>query len=111
MNKFILTTILSLFLFNSVAQAQGQEQETIKATKISDEMAEVLSLDLEEKAKVFQIQLDRFTKAVAIRKDHKEDKELMRSELKKNTNKLWGKLKGLLGEERMKAWGDYKRNY
>ena len=107
MNKFILTIILSLFTFIGFAQ----DQETMKATKISDEMAEVLSLNQEEKAKVFQIQLDRFTKAVAIRKDHKEDNELMKSELKKNTNKLWGKLKGLLGEKRMKAWGDYKRNY
>lgn len=106
MKKIVAVIALTLFTINGFAQ----NKSITKATKISNEMTTVLSLNDEEKEKVYTIQLERFTKADKIREAHKDDKEFMKSELKKNINRLWGKLKATLGEERMKAWGTYKRN-
>ena len=51
-NKFILLTIL-LFSINIFSQKEVVK----KATKITEQMTEVLSLSEDEKAKVYEIQL------------------------------------------------------
>ena len=51
-----------------------------------------------------------FIDAQRIRKTYSEDKEQMRLELKKLYNRLWGKLKGVLGDDRMELWKEHKRN-
>ncbi len=73
-------------------------------------MTMVMSLDDVLSEKVYMIQLKRFIDAQGIRKTYSEDKEQMRLELKKLYNRLWGKLKGVLGDERMKLWKEHKRN-
>jgi len=70
----------------------------------------VMSLDDVLSEKVYIIQLKRFIDAQGIRKTYSEDKEQMRLELKKLYNRLWGKLKGVLGDERMELWKEHKRN-
>ena len=73
-------------------------------------MTMVMSLDDVLSEKVYIIQLKRFIDAQGIRKTYSEDKEQMRLELKKLYNRLWGKLKGVLGDERMELWKEHKRN-
>ncbi len=105
MRKFILLIFLITFSLNAFAQKKLSE----KATKITNEFTEVLSLNKEEKTKVYEIQLKRFKDVGSIREKYKDDSETRKSELKKVFNKLFGKLKATLGEEKMKQWNDYKR--
>ena len=105
MKKIIL--LLFLTVFSSTVMAQDNFAK--KATKITNEMTEVLSLSVEEKAKVYQIQLKRFQDVELIREKYKDDAETRKSELKKVFNKLHGKLSKVLGKDKMQQWGNYKR--
>ena len=63
MKKFILLALLIVFNSNAIAQ----DNLSIKATKITNEMAEVLSLSEEDTEKVYEAQLKRFQEFVSIR--------------------------------------------
>ena len=106
MKKFILLAFLTVFTLNAVAQ----DNLIKKATEISNEMTEVLSLNEEEKTMVFEIQLKRFKKAVLIRKKYKDDPEIKKRELKKVFKQLFGELRKNLGKEKMQIWKKYKSN-
>ena len=73
-------------------------------------MTEALSLNKEEQTKVYQIQLERFQKVLIIKKKYQDNPETKKAKLKNVYNKLYGKLKGNLGEEKMLLWQNYKRN-
>ena len=73
-------------------------------------MTMVLSLDEETSEKIYHIQLKRFIDAQKIRTTFKNDKPMMRAELKKLQNRLWGKLNAVLGQDKMKAWNTHKKN-
>ena len=73
-------------------------------------MTMVLSLDEETSEKIYHIQLKRFIDAQKIRTTFKNDKPIMRAELKKLQNKLWGKLKAVLGEDKIKSWSAHKKS-
>ena len=105
MKKILLLLFLTVFSSNVIAQGNFAK----KASKITNEMTEVLSLSGEEKAKVYQIQLKRFQEVESIREKYKDDTETRKSELKKVFNKLYGKLSEALGKNKMQQWGDYKR--
>ena len=105
MKKILLLLFLTVFSSNVIAQDNFAK----KASKITNEMSEVLSLSLEEKAKVYQIQLKRFQDVESIREKYKDDAETRKSELKKVFNKLYGKLSEALGKNKMQQWGNYKR--
>ena len=45
-----------------------------------------------------------------IRTTYKSDKPMMRAELKKLQNRLWGKLNAVLGEDKMKSWSAHKKS-
>ena len=106
MNKFYILFFSLTFSFSVFSQDGVQE----RAKKIADEMTMVMSLDDVLSEKVYIIQLKRFIDAKKIRKTYSEDKKQMRLELKKLYNRLWGKLKGVLGDERMELWKEHKRN-
>jgi hypothetical protein len=97
---FSLTFSLSVY---------SQDGLTDRAKKISDEMTQVLSLDAETSEKIYHIQLKRFIDAQKIRTSFKADKAIMRTELRKLQNRLWGKLNAVLGEDKMKSWSTYKK--
>lgn len=105
MKQFILLAFLTVFTSNVFAQ----DDLAKKATKITNEMTEVLSLNEEEKAKVYEIQLKRFQEVVSIREKNKDDAETRKPELKKVYKRLFVKLKKALGKDKMQQWGDYKR--
>ena len=105
MNKLFILFFSLTFSLSIFSQEKIQE----KAKKISDEMTTVLSLDKEMSEKIYHIQLKRFTDAKKIRKAYKDDKELMKAELKKMQGKLWHKQKGVVGKDNMKSWGTYKK--
>tara|TARA_B100001057_G_C22858839_1_gene953685 strand:+ start:3840 stop:4175 length:336 start_codon:yes stop_codon:yes gene_type:complete len=104
-NLYIL--FFSLFFSISVFSQDGLQE---KAKKISNEMTMVLSLDEQTSEKIFHIQLKRFIDAQKIRNLYKSDKEMRKVELKKMQNRLWGKLKAVLGKEKMKSWNLHKKN-
>ena len=73
-------------------------------------MTMVLSLDAETSEKIYHIQLKRFIDAQRIRTSFKSDKPMMRTELRKLQNRLWGKLNAVLGEDKMKSWSTHKKS-
>ena len=72
-------------------------------------MSEVLSLDDDEKEKVYEIQIKRYHEVAIIRSTYAEDLETKKAELKKVYNRLSGKLKSALGKDKMKEWRTYKQ--
>ena len=105
MKKFILLTLLTVFTSNAIAQ----DNLSIKTTEITNEMAEVLSLSEEDKAKVYEIQLKRFQEVLLIREQYKDDVKTRKLELKKVYKRLFEKLKNALNKDKMLQWRDYKR--
>ena len=73
-------------------------------------MTLVLSLDEETSEKIYHIQLKRFIDAQRIRTTYNSDKAMMKAELKKLQDRLWGKLNAVLGEENMKSWSAHKKS-
>ena len=73
-------------------------------------MTMVLSLDDVTSEKIYHIQLKRFIDAQRIRTTYKDDKLMMKAELRKLQNRLWGKLNAVLGEDKMKSWGAHKKS-
>ena len=105
MKKIIV--ILLLVLASSLYSQNTSEE---RANEITNEMSEVLSLNPEEKAKVYEIQLKRFNEVNTIRSTYKKDPETKKAELKKVYNRLFGKLKNALDKKKMQQWRIYKRN-
>ena len=105
MKKIIVILLLGLAT-NLYSQNTSEE----RATKITNEMSEVLSLNAEEKAKVYEIQLKRFNEVNTIRSTYKKDPETKKAELKKVYKRLFGKLKNALDKKKMQQWRIYKRN-
>ena len=106
MRKPYILLLLILFSFSVFSQEGLQE----RAKKLSDEMTVVLSLDEQTSEKIYHIQLKRFIDAQRIRKVHMNDERQMKAELRKLQNRLWGKLKGVLGNEKMKSWSMHKKS-
>ena len=104
--KKIIVILLLVLTSNVYSQNTSEE----RATKITNEMSEVLSLNPEEKAKVYEIQLKRFNEVNTIRSTYKKDPETKKAELKKVYKRLFGKLKNALDKKKMQQWRIYKRN-
>mgnify|MGYP006100056547 FL=1 len=102
-----ITLFLLLVLASSVYSQNTSEE---RATKITNEMSEVLSLNAKESAKVYEIQLKRFNEVNIIRSTYAQDPETKKAELKKVYNRLFGKLKNALDKKKMQQWRIYKRN-
>ena len=101
---------ISLLLFFVLAtNVYSQNTSEERANEITNEMSEVLSLNADEKAKVYEIQLKRFHEVAIIRSTYAEDPETKKAELKKVYNRLSGKLKSTLGKDKMKDWRTYKK--
>ena len=105
MKKIIVILLLGLAT-NLYSQNTSEE----RATKITNEMSEVLSLNAEESAKVYEIQLKRYNEVNTIRSTYKKDPETKKAELKKVYKRLFGKLKNALDKKKMQQWRIYKRN-
>ena len=102
-----ITVFLFLVLASNVYSQNTSEE---RAKEITNEMSEVLSLNAEEIAKVYEIQLKRFNEVNTIRSTYKKDPETKKAELKKVYNRLFGKLKNALDKKKMQQWRIYKRN-
>ena len=100
---------LLLFLMVSATNVYSQNTSEDRALKITNEMSEVLSLDDDEKEKVYEIQIKRYHEVAIIRSTYAEDLETKKAELKKVYNRLSGKLKSALEKDKMKEWRTYKQ--
>lgn len=105
MKKNILILLLSLFITISFAQ----EDSVSNALEITKLMTDALSLDEEQKMKVYKIQLNRFQEVTFIRKEYNDDTQIRKDELRKVFNRLYGKLTNALGKEKMQQWAEYKQ--
>tara|TARA_B110000003_G_scaffold275736_1_gene319274 strand:- start:12968 stop:13291 length:324 start_codon:yes stop_codon:yes gene_type:complete len=106
MKKIIF--LISLLIFSININAQTDDVK--RANDITALMTKALSLNKEDQSKVYQIQLERFQEVTLIRDKYEDNPEIKRAELRKVYNKLYGKLKGNLGEKKMFLWQKYKRN-
>ena len=100
--------VLFIVAFSSSITAQSFEEN--QAQEVTDQMTLSLSLTEFEKDKVYKIHLKRFQDVSQIRKQYFDEPELRNAEIKKVFNRLYGKLKAALGEEKMKQWATYKQN-
>jgi len=106
MKKFNILLLLMVLATNVYSQKTSEE----RATKITNEMSEVLSLNAEETSTVYEIQLKRFNEVNTVRSSYAQDPETKKAELKKVYNRLFGKLKNALDKKKMQQWRIYKRN-
>tara|TARA_B100001093_G_scaffold233261_1_gene223649 strand:+ start:98 stop:430 length:333 start_codon:yes stop_codon:yes gene_type:complete len=103
--KLFLTTILLCFCHLGFSQKTPEQM----AKKLTSKMAKVLSLDEVQKKEVYVVQLDRFTQAAEIRQNHEAEPQIKKAKLKKVYNKLYGKMKAIIGKERIQKWSEYKK--
>ena len=61
-----------------------------------------------ESKEIYAIQVERFTKAQAIRKEHNGEPEIQKEKLKALGDKLYNQIKNVIGPERQKQWKEYK---
>lgn len=99
-----------LFIMATSSSITAQNIEEFQAQEVTDQMTLALSLTESEKEKVYKIHLKRFQDVSQIREQYLDEPELRNSELKKVFNRLYGKLKAALGEEKMRQWAEYKQN-
>ena len=104
--KLFCTAILLAFTTYGISQATADE----RAKEITREMVEVLSLNADQKNKVYKVQFERFTIADQIRQEHMDAPQIRKSKLKKVYDKLYGKLSAVLGDELMMRWKQHKQN-
>ncbi len=100
--------VVLLIMASSSIIAQSFEEN--QAQEVTDQMTLALSLTEVEKEKVYKIHLKRFQDLSQIRKQYLDEPKLRNAELKKVFNRLYGKLKAALGEEKMRQWATYKQN-
>lgn len=95
-------TILVLFISFSMTAQKGNPEKSAK--KVATEMTDVLSLSEDETAKVYEIQLDKFTQVQAIKAANGGDKEKSKTEIKKVTTKTQQSLIAVYGKEKLGTW-------
>ena len=107
-----MTKNILLFFFISlfVSTAFAQKNLDKRASKITQKMTKALSLDEEQKLKVYEIQLNRFQEVANIRKAYNNDTKTRKIQLRKVYNRLHGKLTKVLGKEKMQEWANFKQN-
>tara|TARA_B100001057_G_scaffold434216_1_gene463695 strand:+ start:115 stop:438 length:324 start_codon:yes stop_codon:yes gene_type:complete len=104
--KLFSTAVLLCFCYVGLSQNSPEQM----AEKLTSKMAKVLSLDELQKEEVYAVQLERFTQAAEIRQNHQAEPQIKKAKLKKVYNKLYGKMKAIVGEERMQKWSEFKNN-
>lgn len=104
--KLFITTMLLCFFHVGFSQNTPEQM----AKKITTKMVRALSLDEVQKAEVYAVQLDRFTQAAEIRQNHEAEPQIKKAKLKKVYNKLYEKMKAIIGKEKMQKWSAYKQN-
>jgi hypothetical protein len=102
MKKVIVTLVLVLV----TSFSYGQKLAEKRAKENTKEMVKVLSLDANEEAQVYEVNLEKNTKLMANDKlESKEEKKANRKVIYVAAGK---KFKEIVGFERMKEWWAYK---
>lgn len=102
----LFTLFIALFIGLS-GYAQSPEK---KAQKFTDEITKVLELNEADSKAVYQIQLDRFKKIAEIQTKFANDPEGKKKATQELGNKVFNKMKAVLGQERQKKWKEYKES-
>lgn len=107
MKKSIFTMLILFLTISMVAQKGGPEKP---AKKAADKMTEVLVLNDTESKQVYEIQLEKFTQAQAIKAANTDDKDKAKAEVKKVNSNAQKELKSVIGEEKMTEWKKYLKD-
>lgn len=102
--KLFFTALLLIFSSNLISQNNPEKQ----AGEITKEMVNVLSLDDVQTEKIYKIQLSRFNEVNFIRQEYKNNPEIVRAQLRKLEDNLYGSLHSVLGKALMQQWKEYK---
>ena len=102
--KLFFTALLLIFSSNLISQNNPEKQ----AGEITKEMVNVLSLDDVQTEKVYKIQLSRFNEVNFIRQEYKNNPEIVRAQLRKLEDNLYGSLHSVFGKALMQQWKEYK---
>jgi polyhydroxyalkanoate synthesis regulator phasin len=107
--KKIKSVALLLTIFTSFGM-NAQTQIENKAQKFIDEITKVLELNDTDSKAIYQIQLERFKENKAIESEYGDKPEEKKEKLKDLGNKIFNKMKAVLGSDRQKKWKEYKEN-
>jgi hypothetical protein len=104
MKKLIFT--LLVMCISVIASAQSKKAEK-KAKKAVEKMTEVLNLDQDTSAKIYQAKLDKLLKVEIIKTENKDDKNKMKKELSTVSAALQKEFETILGSDRLGTWNAY----
>ncbi|MGB2128901.1 MAG: hypothetical protein ACPHXR_05430 [Flavicella sp.] len=106
MKKIIATLVLVLTVSVSFAQQKSKAEKM--ATQNTKEMVKVLSLDADQEAKVYAINVEKNKQLIANNKKEQsiEAKKAAQKEIYVNAG---GQFKEILGLETMKVWWEFKK--
>lgn len=98
---------LLLFGFILTYSLNAQTKAENFAKKNTEKLTEVLQLTKTENVQVYDILLERENEFTVLRKKYKDDKNTRKTEIQKLRPIYKGRLKDILGKERMKKYHDY----
>ncbi len=103
-------SLFALLIFISTTVVCNAQSPEKKAQKMADEVAEVLSLNEEDKKGIYEIQLVRFQETRKINQNHQKGTDEYKTLRKELGNNTFREMKQFLGPDRMKEWTQYKQS-
>lgn len=103
--KKVFFILLVLFISVSASAQNKKAEKTAKNT--TEKMTAELSLNQEESAKVYDVFVAKFTKAIEIKTKYAEDPATKKKEMSTLSKETQGKLKAIVGKEKMTQWNSY----
>ncbi|WOH39492.1 hypothetical protein RI844_09755 [Thalassotalea fonticola] len=101
----ILMTVL-LFISTSVFAAETADKAAQKQTA---DYVQVVNLNKDEEAKVYQVLLEKEQQYSAAKKEHKGDKQALKAATKPLNKKYNRQIKDIIGADKMKKMNEYKK--
>lgn len=103
--KKVFFTLFVLFISVSASAQNAKAEKTAKNN--TEKMTAELSLNEEESAKVYDVFVVKFTKAIEIKTKYAEDATTKKKEMSKLSKETQGKLTAIVGKEKMTQWKAY----
>ena len=111
MKKLLLIAMLSSIGFAAMAQKGGQRGSSTpeeRAERMTNRMAEELSLSDDQKQKIYQINLDHAKKRQAEMDERREEMKAKRAEMEADMKAQNQQIEALLTDEQKTKWAEVK---
>ena len=103
--KKVFFTLLVLFISVSASAQNAKAEKTAKNN--TEKMTAELSLNEEESAKVYDVFVVKFTKAIEIKTKYADDAATKKKEMSKNNKLAQKELALVIGEDKVLQWKAY----